>query len=67
MIANPPVVNCGSIYLLVTVAIGLTGLVVFTVAAKKYKYRVRDEGEFRQYAVEEIYDRYIGQSVRNAH
>jgi hypothetical protein len=30
-------------------------------AAKRYKYRTRDEGMFRQHDVEEIYDRYIDQ------
>jgi hypothetical protein len=34
--------------------------VLFILAAKRYKYRTRDEGMFRQY--EEIYDRYIDQA-----
>ena len=65
MIEDPPVTNCGFVYLLLTVVIGLTGLVTFTVAAKRYTYRVRDEGQFRQYAIGEIYDRYITQRVEN--
>ena len=33
--------------------VGLIGLVLFSVAAKKYKYRERDEVTFRQIVVEE--------------
>ena len=36
-------------------------------AAKKYKYRERNEGLFRQQNVEEVYERYISQApVDNA-
>ena len=38
---------------------------VINCAAKRYKYRVRDEGEFRQYIVEEIYDCYITQTIES--
>ena len=65
MIEDPPVTNCGFVYLLLTFVVGLTGLIMFSLAAKRYTYRVRDEGEFRQYAIEEIYDRYITQTVEN--
>ena len=65
MIEDPPVTNCGFVYLLLTFMVGLTGLIMFLLAAKRYTYRVRDEGEFRQYAIEEIYDRYITQTVQN--
>ena len=64
---DPPVTNCGFVYLLLTAVIGLTGLVMFTVAARRYTYRVRDEGQFRQYAIEEIYEKYITQRVENTH
>ena len=63
MLENPPVTNCGFVYLLFTCVVGLTGLVLFSVAAKKYKYRERDEGLFRQQDVEDIYDRYITQAA----
>ena len=59
MIEHPPVTNCGFVYLLVTSVTGLIGLILFSVAAKRYKYRRRDEGWFRQHDVEEIYDRYL--------
>ena len=65
MIEDPPVTNCGFVYLLLTFVVGLTGLIMFSLAAKRYTYRVRDEGQFRQYAIEEIYDRYITQTVEN--
>ena len=59
MLENPPVTNCGFVYLLFTCVVGLIGLILFSVAAKKYKYRQRDEGIFCQQVVEEIYDRYL--------
>ena len=65
MIEDPPVINCGFVYLLLTFVVGLTGLIMLSLAAKRYTYRVRDEGQFRQYAIEEIYDRYITQTVEN--
>ena len=61
MLESPPVTNCGFVYLLFTCVVGLIGLVLFSVAAKKYKYRKRDEGLFHQQDVEEIYDCYVTQ------
>ena len=55
--------NCGFFYLLFTCVMGLIGLILFSVAAKKYKYRERDEGMFSQQQVEEVYERYIIQAV----
>jgi peptide/histidine transporter 3/4 len=66
MLENPPVTNCGFVYLLFTCVVGLIGLILFSVAAKKYKYRQRDEGLFRQQAVEEIYDRYLTEAQDNS-
>ena len=65
MIDHPPVTNCGFVYLALTSVTGLIGLVLFLLAAKRYKYRTRDEGIFRQHDVEEIYDRYIDQAEAN--
>ena len=42
---------------------GLIGLILFSLVAKKYKYRTRDEGLFHQQVVEDIYDRYITQAA----
>ena len=56
-------INCGFVYLMVTSMTGLIGLILFSLAAKRYEYRTRDEGMFRQHDVEEIFDRYIYQAV----
>ena len=63
MLKHPPVTNCGFFYLLFTCVMGLIGLILFSVAAKKYKYRERDEGMFSQQYVEEVYERYIIQAA----
>ena len=63
MIEHPPVINCGFVYLLVTSVTGLIGLILFSVAARRYKYRRRNEGWFCQHDVEEIYDRYLPQAA----
>ena len=61
LIEHPPVTNCGFVYLVLTSVTGLIGLILFSMAAKRYKYRTRDEGVFCQHDVEEIFDRYITQ------
>ena len=66
MLEHPPVTNCGFVYLLFTCVVGLIGLILFSVAAKKYKYRRRDEGMFCQQDVEEIYDRYLSEAPVNS-
>ena len=43
MIEHPPVTNCGFVYLVLTSVTGLIGLILFSVAAKRYKYR-QDKG-----------------------
>ena len=63
---NPPVTNCGFVYFLFTCVVGLIGLILFTVAVKKYKYRVRNEGMFRQMDIEEIFEREIEQASVNS-
>ena len=62
MIDHPSVTNCGFVYLVLTSVTGLIGLILFLLAAKRYKYRTRDEEIFRQYVVEEVYDRYMDQA-----
>ena len=61
ILEHPPVTNCGFTYFLFTTVTGLIGLLLFSIAAKKYKYRERDEGLFQQQVVEDIYERYITQ------
>ena len=58
-----PIASCGFTYLFITSTVGLIGLILFSVVAKKYKYRARNEGLFRQQDIEEIYDRYITQAA----
>ena len=63
ILEHPPVTNCGFVYFLFTCVVGLIGLILFSVAAKKYKYRARNvEDLFRQADIEEIFDRYITQA-----
>ena len=65
MLKNPPVTNCGFVYLLFTCVVGGIGFILLLIAAKKYKYRRRDEGMFSQHDVEEIYDRYLKNATIN--
>ena len=53
--------SCGSVYFLFTCMVGLIGLVLFLVASKRYKYRERDDENFSQRDVEEVYNRYLSQ------
>ena len=62
LLENPPVTNCGFVYFLFTIVLGVIGLILFSIAAKKYKYRKRDEGLFRQQDVEDVYERYLSQA-----
>ena len=65
MLENPPVTNCGFVYLLFTCVVGGIGFILLLIAAKKYKYRRRNEGMFNQHDVEEIYDRYLKNATTN--
>ena len=46
-------------YLLVTCVIAIVGFILFLVAAKWYKYRVRDDQPYDQRFVIDVYDRYL--------
>ena len=52
-------ISCEFSYYLVTIFISLVGLVLFSVGAKKYKYRKREEEPYSQSRVEEIFDRML--------
>ena len=58
-------ISCGSVYLLIISIVGFVGLISFSVAAMRYKYRKRDDENFRQRDVEEVYTRYLSQRVRD--
>ena len=51
------VTNCGFGYLLFTSVSGLIGLILFSVVAKRYKYRERDDRPYDQSQIEEIFYR----------
>ena len=57
----PSVISCCSVYLGFVLLIGLLGFILFIFAAKKYKYRERDDILFRQRDIEEVYSRYLVQ------
>ena len=49
------VINCGFGYLLLNCLVGAIGLVLFSVAAKLYRYRKRDDPPFNQMNVETVW------------
>ena len=53
------VTNCSFGYLLFTCVVALVGLILFSVVAKKYKYRERDDRPYDWSAIEEIFYRRI--------
>ena len=54
-----PEISCEFSYYLMTSIIALVGLVLFMIAARKYKYRKREEEPYSQSRVEEIYDKML--------
>ena len=42
----PPVTNCGFGYLILNCIVALMSLVLFTVAAKRYKHKERDDPQY---------------------
>ena len=61
----PSVVSCGFVYFLIILSTGLLGFVLFIIAAKKYKYRERDDINFCQRDIEEVYTRYLIQATES--
>ena len=57
MHTNPAVTNCCFGYLLFTSAIAVIGLILFSVVAKRYKYRERDDRPYDYTMVEDVFDR----------
>ena len=56
---HPPVTNCGFGYLLFTCVIALIGVVMFSIVARRYKYRERDDRPYDQRFVVDVYSRYL--------
>ena len=52
-------ISCESSYYLFTTVISIAGLIAFSIAARKYQYRKREEDPYSQSRVEEIYDRLL--------
>ena len=49
--------SCGFLYYILNVAVGIAGLVVYTIVARRYQYRQRDEPDHVYRYAEEYYDR----------
>ena len=60
---HPPVTSCGFGYLLFTCVVGLIGLVLLSVVARRYKYRERDDRPFDQRFAVDVYGRYIAEQA----
>ena len=58
---NPIVISCLTSYLIVISIIALIGLALFSVVAKKYKYRERDDRPYDHRFVIDVYNRYLNQ------
>ena len=56
MNSPPPVINCGFGYFLLVLSLGLIGIVLFSVIAKRYKYRQRNDPPFNQLIVERVWE-----------
>ena len=61
-LALPSIISCCFVYLSFILLTGLFGFALFVFAAKKYKYRERDDIMFHQRDVEEVYTRYLIQA-----
>ena len=61
--SNPRAINCGFGYLFIICGLALIGLVLFSVVAKHYRYRERDDPPYNQAVVEEVFDRTVGRNT----
>ena len=52
---TPSITNCGFGYLLLNCTVGVVSLVLFSIAAKRYKYRERDDPPYNQMNVERVW------------
>ena len=56
---HPPVTNCGFGYLSFTCVVALVGLILFSVVARRYKNRERDDRPYDQRFAVDVYSRYL--------
>ena len=64
MKGHPPVTNCGFGYFSSICVVALIGLILFSVAAKKYNYRERDDRPYDQRFAVDVYSRTIERRER---
>ena len=56
---HPPVTSCGFGYLSFTCIVALIGLILFSVVARRYKNRERDDRPYDQRFAVDVYSRYL--------
>ena len=49
--------SCGFLYYILNIAVGIAGLILYTIIARRYQYRQRDEPDHIYRYAEEYYDR----------
>ena len=64
---DPRALNCDFGYLFIVCVLAIIGLVLFSVAAKRYQYRERDDPPYNQAIVEEVFARTVGQNTYQIH
>ena len=64
---DPRALNCDFGYFLIVSILAIIGLVLFSVAAKRYQYRERDDPPYNQAIVEEVFARTVGQNTYQIH
>ena len=64
---DPRALNCDFGYFLIVSILAIIGLVLFSVAAKRYQYRERDDPPYNQAIVEEVFARTVGRNTYQIH
>ena len=54
-------------YFLIVSVLAIIGLILFSVAAKRYQYRERDDPPYDQAIVEEVFARTVGRNTYQIH
>ena len=66
-VTNPRAVNCDFGYLFTTCGLSLMGLLLFSLMAKRYRYRERDDPPYDQAFVEEVFARTVRRNTYQVH
>ena len=64
---NPRALNCDFGYFFIVSVLAIIGLILFSVAAKRYQYRERDDPPYDQAIVEEVFARTVGRNTYQIH